>query len=150
MSLDYALMYYQFEDMQKRSRVEGGTAFMSRFKSNKLAVVASWAVFIYVGIFVVLETFLLILTFFGKVDDQAFVIQLNVLNFVLEIFLNTNMLIFYCRNSGSPYIEPKFRKYVHKFGVVVSVWTIAFALRLVFALSGINIVSTSTDQSSAD
>ena len=53
MSLDYALIYVQLEDMQKRARVQGGVAFMDKERHAKLSKIMNIITFSYVGVFMV-------------------------------------------------------------------------------------------------
>ena len=52
MSLDYALIYLQLDDMNKRARVQGGIAYMQQDRYNKLVKIVNIITFVYVGIFI--------------------------------------------------------------------------------------------------
>ena len=52
MSLDYAVMYLQLDDMQKRSRVQGGVAFMKKESHTKLTKIMNIVTLCFVGIFI--------------------------------------------------------------------------------------------------
>jgi hypothetical protein len=52
MSLDYALIYLQLDDMNKRARVQGGVAYMQQDRYNKLVKIVNIITFVYVGIFI--------------------------------------------------------------------------------------------------
>ena len=68
MSLDYALMYLQLEDMQKRARSAGGVAYMSRNAHQKLEKIMNIVTFTYVGIFILVQAAVMILTVFNLVN----------------------------------------------------------------------------------
>lgn len=52
------------------------------------------------------------------------------------------MMVFYCRNAGSPYKNEKARKKIHNYAVVVGVWTVAFVLRFVFSFTSVKAIYT--------
>lgn len=52
MSLNYALMYLQLDEMQKKARMQGGVAYMNKENHEKLSKVIYFVMFIYVGLFI--------------------------------------------------------------------------------------------------
>ena len=52
MSLDYAMLYLQLDDMQKRSRVQGATQYIDQNKHEKLVKFINIVTFAYVFIFI--------------------------------------------------------------------------------------------------
>ena len=68
MSLDFALMYLQLDDMQKRSRVQGGVAYIKKDQYEKLQKIMYIAILTYVGLFIGIQVLLLVLTIFDTVD----------------------------------------------------------------------------------
>ena len=74
MSLDYALMYLALDDMQKRSRVQGGVAFFKKEQHEKLEKIMFIVTFTYVGIFIGIQVLIIILTIFKMVEAQAFMV----------------------------------------------------------------------------
>lgn len=139
MALDYALMYTQFECMQKSSRLQGGIAYSKRFQSEKLTKWLTIALYTYVGIYILVQVIVMIgVVLSWGIDPNGFLLEYNILTIVLVIALNVNMIVFYCKNAGSPYKNEKMRKKVHNYAFVVSVWTIAFAARFAFNLGGYN------------
>jgi len=135
MALDYSLLYLQFEDMQKRSRIQGGVAYMKRFESKRLEKWINTAVFVYTGLFIAIQIVLMVLSVLDVLDSQVFLMEFNALTLVLAIILNVNMTVFYCRNAGSPYTDPKARKKVHVYAWTVGIWTVAFIGRFIFNLT---------------
>lgn len=103
MSLNYALMYLQLEDMQKNARVQGGVAYMQRDNHKKLFKIVNIVTFTYVAIFILCQLCFMILTMFNLIQPQPFLIELNVTLFIMLVFLNAYALVSYCRTAGSPY-----------------------------------------------
>ena len=141
MSLDYALMYLQLEDMQKRARSEGGVAYMTRTAHLKLTKIINIVTFTYVGIFIVVQVIVMILTVLRVCDAQVFLVELNVLIFVMLLFLNIHASISYCRNAGNPYLNEKNKKYVRKYKCVILVWNIAFVIKILISFLGLTILN---------
>ena len=150
MSLNYALMYLQLENMQKESRVQGGVAYMNRESHEKLQRVVNIVTFTYVAIFILVQIGFTVMTMFDWIDPTAFLIELNVTLFVMLVFLNVTALVSYFRNSGSPYKNDKFKKYVRKFKTVVIVWNLAFVIKFFMTTLGVNIVDISQSGPESD
>ena len=68
MSLDYALMYLQLDDMQKRSRVQGGVAYIKKEYYDKLQKIMAILTFVYVGLFIAVQALVMVLTVFTIVE----------------------------------------------------------------------------------
>lgn len=54
MSFNYAVLYLQLEDMQKRSRSQGGIAYLKKESHKKIEKIMNVISFSYVGLFMVL------------------------------------------------------------------------------------------------
>ena len=140
MSLDYALMYLALDDMQKRSRVQGGVAFFKKEQHEKLEKIMFIVTFTYVGIFIGVQVLIIILTIFKLVEAQAFLVELIVLIAFLMLFLNVFALAGYCRNAGNPYLNDRNKKYVRKFKVLLVVWNFAFIIKFFMTSFGTTIL----------
>jgi len=140
MSLDYALMYLQLEDMNRRARVQGGIAYMKKEHHEKLSKIMNIVSFSYVGIFILVQTTVMVLTVVNVVEPKAFLVELNSLIGVLMIFLNGFALVNYCRNAGNPYLSEKNKKYVRNFKLVIILWNLAFITKFFMSSFGVNII----------
>jgi hypothetical protein len=110
---------------------------MKRFESEKVAKWLNILVYVYVGIYIVVQVVLMIgIMFKWDISLDGFVYEFNVLTTILAIALNVNMTVFYCKNAGSPYKNEKMRKKVHTYAVAVSVWTVAFTARFLITVFG--------------
>jgi hypothetical protein len=69
MSLDYALIYLQLEDMQKRARSAGGVAYITRNAHHKLEKIINIVTFTYVGIFILVQAAVMVLTVFDLIQS---------------------------------------------------------------------------------
>lgn len=148
MSLDYALMYLALDDMQKRSRVQGGVAYIKKEQHEKLEKIMFIVTFTYVGIFIGIQVLIIILTIFNLVEAQAFLVELIVLIAFLMLFLNVFALAGYCRNAGNPYLNDKNKKYVRKFKVLLVVWNFAFIIKFFMTGFGTSILDVGKSGSS--
>ena len=54
MCLDYALMYLQMDDMQKRARMQGGVAYIKKEQYDKLEKIMRIVTLVYVATFIVI------------------------------------------------------------------------------------------------
>lgn len=145
MSLDYALMYLQLEDMNKRARVQGGVAYMKKEHHEKLSKIMNIVTFSYVGIFILVQLAIMILTVFNVVSPKAFLVELNTLIFFLMVFLNVFALVNYCRNAGNPYLSTKNKKYVRKFKLLIVIWNVAFITKFFMSFFGVSIIDLSSE-----
>ena len=136
MSIDYSLMYLQLEDMNKRSRSQGGVAYIKKEYHVKLQKIMNIITFTYVGLFLLVQVAIIILTVSEVVKPKAFLVELNTLIFILMVFLNTFALVNYCRNAGNPYLNPKYKKYVRKYKFVVVMWNIGFIIKFIMSSAG--------------
>ena len=107
---------------------------------KKLQKVMNWITFSYVGLFIVVQIVIMVLTVFEIVDAVAFLAELDTLIFFLMVFLNVFALVNYCRNAGNPYLNDKNKKYVRKFKAAVVAWNIAYIIRFVMSGTGVNLV----------
>lgn len=126
--------------MQKRSRVQGGIAYIKREYYDKLQKIMSIITFTYVGIFIGVQGLIMILTVFNIVKPEAFLAELNALIFFLMLFLNVFALTNYCRNSGNPYLSERNKKYVRKYKVLIVIWNFAFILKFFMTTFGVTIL----------
>ena len=141
MSLDFALMYLQLEDMNKRARAQGGVAYFKKENHIKLQKIMNIVTFSYVGIFIVVQTVVMVLTALEFVSPRAFLVELNTLILFLMIFVNAQALVYYCRNAGNPYLSAKNKRYVRKFKTVVVIWNAAFITKFFMSSFGVSIVN---------
>ena len=148
MSLDYALMYLQLDDMQKRSRVQGGVAYIKKEYYDKLQKIMLIVTFTYIGLFIGVQVLIMVLTVFNIVKPEAFLVELNTLIFFLMLFLNIFALTNYCRNAGNPYLNDRNKKFVRKYKVLIVVWNFAFILKFFMTTFGVTILDL--DESSAE
>ena len=103
-------------------------------------------IFSYTGIFIAIQVALMVLSVLDFISSSSLLYEFNILVLILTIVLNVNMTVFYCRNAGSPYLDPKARKKVHSFAVVVGVWTVAFVFRFVFNFTSTSILAVSDQE----
>ena len=131
--------------MQNRSRIQGGVDYANKSKSEKLSKILNTFIFSYVGVFILVQIATMVLVILDLVTNQSFLAEFNATATFLIIPLNANMTVFYCRNSGRPYIDQKARKKVHIFSFVVSVWTVAFIGRFIFSFTNIGLILYETE-----
>ena len=62
MSFNFALLYLQLEDMQKRARSQGGIAYIKQEYHVKIQKIMNIIAFTYIGIFMVVQLVVLGLT----------------------------------------------------------------------------------------
>ncbi len=114
---------------------------MARTAHLKLTKIINIVTFTYVGIFIVIQVIVMILTVTRVVDAQVFLVELNVLIFVMLLFLNIHASISYCRNAGNPYLNARNKKYVRKYKYVIVIWNIAFVIKILISFLGVTILS---------
>lgn len=68
MSIDYAIMYLQLEDMQLLARQQGGVAYIKQDNHDKLTKIVNIVTLTYAGFFIVLQLTLMILTSLAIVE----------------------------------------------------------------------------------
>ena len=107
---------------------------------EKVKKIASIVTFVYVGIFIVVQLGVMILTVVEIVQPQAFLVELNTLIFFLMIILNGFALVNYCRNAGNPYLSEKNKKYVRRYKIVIVVWNLAFIIKFFMASFGVTLL----------
>lgn len=136
--------------MQKRSRVQGGVAYIRKEYHIKLKKIMNIAVFSFVGIFIVVQLTVMILTVVNIVQPSAFLVELNTLILFLMLFLNGYALTNYCRNAGNPYLSEKNEKYVRKFKTVVVIWNVAFIIKFFMTSFGVTILDMDSETTNDD
>ena len=114
---------------------------MKRFENEKVQRWFATAVYIYVAVFVIAQVGIMILCIIGLVSSDAFLLEFNILAIILTVVLNVNMIVFYCKNAGSPYKNEKARSKIHAYSVVVGVWTVSFIFRFIFNFTSVNLLN---------
>lgn len=126
--------------MQKRSRVQGGVAYIRKEYYDKLQKIMQIITFTYVGLFIGVQALVMVLTVFEIIEPEAFLIELNSLILVLMISLNVFALTNYCRNAGNPYLNDRNKKYVRKYKILIVIWNFAFILKFFMTTFGVTIL----------
>ena len=136
--------------MQKNSRSQGGVAYIKKEYHIKLQKIMNIVTFTYVGIFIAVQTGVLIATVANLVDPSKFLIELNTLIFFLMVFLNVFALVNYCRNAGNPYLTEKNKKYVRKYKIIIVIWNFAYIMKFFMSSFGVTIVDIDKQSEETD
>lgn len=123
---------------------------MKRFENERVQKWFATAVYIYVALFVIAQVGIMLLCIFGLVNNDAFLLEFNILAIILTVVLNVNMMVFYCKNAGSPYKDEKARSKIHAYSVVVGVWTVAFIFRFIFNFTSVNLLNIDQAEDGTD
>ena len=114
---------------------------MKKEHHEKLSKIIYIIMFVYVGIFIVIQLIVGVFTMFNMVDPSAFITEVNAMIAFLMIFVNVFALVNYCRNAGNPYLNDLNKNYVRKFKLVIILWNLAFCFKFGMASFGVNIVT---------
>ena len=113
---------------------------------KKLQKIMNWITFAYVAVFIVVQLIVLVCTFSDLIEPEAFLAELDLMIFILMVFLNVFALVNYCRNAGNPYLNDKNKKYVRKFKGAVVAWNLAYIVKIVMSGTGVNLVDASKNK----
>ena len=114
---------------------------MNKENHEKLSKIVYIIMFIYVGLFIIVQGTVMIFAMFEVVDSSAFLTEVNALVAFLMACVNSFALVGYCRNAGSPYLNEMNKTYVRKFKLVIIVWNLAFLFKFAMSSFGVNIVT---------
>ena len=130
--------------------MQGGVAYLKKEHHEKLSKIIYIVMFVYVGLFIIVQVTVMICAMFNKVDPSAFLTEVNALIAVLMMFVNIFALVNYCRNAGNPYLNDLNKKNVRKFKLVIITWNLAFLFHFGMDMFGINIVTMSSNPINED
>jgi len=114
------------------SRIESSQNFIVKFKnSTKVLAFVRIIVLVIIFLFVLVQVLVMFLCYFDLVSLKVFFIEIIVFICALVLGLNINIIVLYFKLAGLPYKTNKHYLCVRKIGIVCTIWSIAFIIKLI-------------------